>query len=136
MELAGRTALVSGASGGIGQAIARALHARGASVVVTARRGELLDELRESLGGDRVETAVADLNDRDAAARLAERCPELAIRAPTAALPASGRVDGLSPEEIDRALEVNLRAPIQLTRALMPRMVQRGSGNLVFISSM
>src|SRR4051794_20186806 len=136
MELAGRTALVTGASGGIGQAIARALHARGASLVVTARRGDVLEELRGSLGGSRVEPAVADLSDRGDVARLAERCSAVDVLVANAALPASGRGDDFSPEQIDRALEVNLRAPIQLARALMPTMVERGSGHLVFISSL
>ena len=53
-----------------------------------------------------------------------------------AALPASGRLDSFSPEEIDRALDVNLRAPMQLARALVPHMVERGTGHLVFISSL
>ena len=53
-----------------------------------------------------------------------------------AALPASGNLDSFSPEEIDRALDVNLRAGMQLARALLPAMVERGSGHLVFMSSM
>jgi short-subunit dehydrogenase len=52
-----------------------------------------------------------------------------------AALPASGELDSFTPEQIDRAIDVNLRAPIQLTRALAPLMVERGSGSLVYISS-
>src|SRR4051794_38950958 len=136
MELAGRAALVTGASGGIGQAIARALHARGASVAATARREELLEELSAGLGGERVETLVADLSDRDDVAKLAERCAHVDVLVANAALPASGRVDDFTPEQIDRALEVNLRAPIQLARALMPGMLERGSGHLVFISSL
>src|SRR3954451_2137947 len=126
MELAGRSVLVTGASGGIGQAIARALHARWASVVVTARRKEVLDELCSSLGGERIEAVASDLDDREDVARLAERCAEVDVLVSNAALPASGKIDEFTPEEIDRALEVNLRAPIQLTRALMPRMVERG----------
>ncbi len=136
MELAGRAALVTGASGGIGQAIARALHSRGASLVVTGRRGELLEQLRDGLGGERVELEVADLNDRGDVARLAERCGDVDVLVANAALPASGRIDDFSPDEIDRALEVNLRAPVQLARELMPRMVGRGHGHLVFISSL
>src|SRR4051812_20252833 len=136
MELAERTVLLTGASGGIGQAIARALHARGASLVVTARRGEVLEELRTALGGDRVEPVVADLSDRDDVARLAEHCSAVDILVANAGLPASGKIDDFTPDQIDRALEVNLRAPIQLARALAPVMVGRGSGHLVFMSSL
>jgi short-subunit dehydrogenase len=53
-----------------------------------------------------------------------------------AALPAAGELDSFSPEQIDRALEVNLRAPAQLARALVPGMKERGRGHLVFISSL
>jgi short-subunit dehydrogenase len=136
MELAGSRVLLTGASGGIGQAIARALHARGASVVATARRAEVLEELRESLGGERLEPQVADLSDRGDVAELARKCAEVDVLVANAALPASGRVDDFSPEQIDRALDVNLRAPIQLTRALMTGMIERGRGHFVFISSL
>jgi short-subunit dehydrogenase len=53
-----------------------------------------------------------------------------------AALPASGRLEEFEPREIDRALDVNLRAPVQLTRAVLPGMLERGRGHLVFISSL
>jgi short-subunit dehydrogenase len=53
-----------------------------------------------------------------------------------AALPASGPIDDFTPEEIDRALDVNLRAPIQLARALVPGMVERGRGHVVLVSSL
>ena len=53
-----------------------------------------------------------------------------------AALPASGRVEDFEPEEIDRAIDVNLRAPIQLTRALLPGMLERGRGHVVLVSSL
>ena len=75
-SLRDQVALVTGASKGIGQAIAKALHARGASLVVTARRTEVLDELRSVLG-DGVDPVAADLSDRDEVARLAERCAAL-----------------------------------------------------------
>jgi uncharacterized protein len=53
-----------------------------------------------------------------------------------AALPATGAVDDFTPEQIDRALAVNLRAPVQLTRALLPGMLERGQGHIVFVSSL
>src|SRR5690349_14834028 len=135
MKLDGRRVLLTGASGGIGNAIARALHSAGATVVLNGRRADALDELAASLG-DRVETLVADLGSRDELSSLLERAGDVDVLVANAALPASGWLDSFDPDEIDRALEVNLRAPIQLARALAPRMVERGSGHLVFISSM
>jgi uncharacterized protein len=134
VEIDGRRALVTGATGGIGQAIARALHARGAHVVVTGRRAEVLEELARELG-ERVEPIPADLSSTEDAQDLASRAGQVDILVANAAKPGSGRVDDYSPEEIDSALDVNLRAPMQLARALVPDMVERGAGHLVFVSS-
>jgi uncharacterized protein len=125
--------LLTGATGGIGQAIARALDERGARVVLTARRAEELERIAATLGG-RAETIPADLTYD--AATLAERAGAVDVLVANAALPASGPIDDFSPEQIDRALDVNLRAPIQLTRALVPGMVERGSGHIVLVSSL
>jgi Short-chain dehydrogenases of various substrate specificities len=135
ITLAGRRALVTGATGGLGRAIARALHARGATVVATGRREDALEELRAELG-DRVELLVADLADRDQVAGLPSRAASVEVLVANAGLPASGRLESFSSEEIDRALDVNLRAPMQLARALSPAMVERGAGHLVFVSSL
>jgi uncharacterized protein len=126
---------VTGATGGIGAAIARALHACGAHVVLTGRREELLEELRTSLG-ERAELVPGDLAERDGPARLAAAVGDVDVLVANAAVPASGRVEEFDPEQIDRALDVNLRAPIQLTRALLPGMLERGRGHVVFVSSL
>ena len=125
--------LLTGATGGIGQAIARALDESGARVLLSARRAEQLEQIAAGLGG-RPETLPADLT-YDASA-LAERAGAVDVLVANAALPASGPIVDFSPEQIDRALDVNLRAPIQLTRALVPGMVARGSGHMVFVSSL
>jgi short-subunit dehydrogenase len=135
LRLQGRRALVTGASGGIGDAIVRVLHARGATVLVSARRAGVLERLRSELG-DRVEPVPADLAQGEEVTRLAERAAEVEVLVANAALPASGPLLDFEPDQIDRALDVNLRAPIQLARALTPRMVERGEGHLVFISSL
>ena len=133
VELQNSTALVTGATGGIGQAIVRALHERGAQVIASGRKELVLDELAGEL--ERVEALVADLCDSAQVAALVEG-RRIDVLVANAALPASGRLDSFSPDEIDRALDVNLRAPMQLARALVPHMVERGSGHLVFISSL
>jgi short-subunit dehydrogenase len=127
--------LLTGASGGIGKAIARALCERGARVAITARREEVLQELCAELGGD-MTPLPSDLAERGAPAELAERAGEVDVLVANAALPAAGEVDDFTSDEIDRALDVNLRAPIQLTRLLLPGMVERGRGHLVYISSL
>jgi short-subunit dehydrogenase len=133
VDLNGSTALVTGATGGIGQAIVRALHDRGAIVIASGRKREVLDELAAGLTG--VEPLVADLSDQAQVARLVEG-RRIDVLVANAALPASGRLDSFSAQEVDRALDVNLRAPMQLARALAPHMVERGAGHLVFISSL
>ncbi len=135
VDLSSSRALVTGASGGIGEAIVRALHGRGATVVATARRQEVLERLAADLG-DRVQVLAADLADADAVEALPERAGRIDVLVANAALPASGPYDSFSGAEVDRALDVNLRAPLHLARELAGPMVQRGSGQLVFISSL
>ncbi len=135
LTLEGCRALVTGASGGLGQAIARALHARGAIVVLTARRTEVLEGLRDDLG-PRTEVVPADLAKGEDVAALAKKAGRVDLLVANAALPGSGPFLHYEPGQIDRALDVNLRAPIQLSRALTPAMIERGSGHLVFISSL
>jgi uncharacterized protein len=133
VRLQDSTALVTGASGGIGQAIVRALHARGATVIATGRNRRALDELAREIAG--VEPLVADLSDAaQVVALVFGRRVDVLVA--NAALPASGRLESFTTEEIDRALDVNLRAPMQMARAVIPHMVERGSGHVVFISSL
>ncbi len=126
-------ALLTGATGGIGEAIGRALAARGASVLLTGRRADRLAALADDIGG---EINVVDLADRDAVLALAARADRIDLLVANAALPASGPATSFTVEEIDRALDVNLRAPIQLARALVPGMVERGRGHVVLVSSL
>jgi short-subunit dehydrogenase len=115
--------------------IARRLHVRGATVVISGRQADVLERLRDELGA-RVEVLVADLANRDDVAALPERAGAVDVLVANAALPASGHLLGFEPGQIDRALDVNLRAPVQLARALAPAMAERGHGHLVFISSL
>jgi short-subunit dehydrogenase len=125
--------LVTGATGGIGQAIARSFAGQGAELVLSGRRGDVLAPLARELAGHAV---VADLADRGDVARLAADAGELDVLVANAALPGSGLLVTLSQAQIDATLEVNLRAPIALARAVLPGMIGRGSGHIVFISSL
>ncbi len=125
--------LVTGATGGIGEAIARAFAARGAQLTLTGRRSDVLEPLAGELGA---KALVCDLSQRDDVERLAAEAGELDVLVANAALPASGELTELTQEQIDRMLEVNLRAPVALARALAPGMVARRRGHMVFISSL
>ncbi len=135
MRIFGARALVTGASAGLGAQIARELDARGAKLVLSARREDALREVADSLGGE-ARLEPADLAQPGAAADLAERAGDVDLLVANAALPGSGPLTDFSPEEIDRAITVNLAAPTQLARALVPAMRQRDKGHLVFIGSL
>jgi short-subunit dehydrogenase len=132
VRLEGRAVLLTGATGGIGNAIARALAARGATLVLSGRRVDVLEPLAAELGA---RALVADLADRSAVETLAAEAGDIDVLVANAGVPASGALLEYSPEQIDRALDVNLRAPIQLARALLVGMVARGRGHLVLMSS-
>src|SRR4051794_1654035 len=129
----GTRVLVTGATGGVGAATARAFAARGARLVLTGRRAEVLAPLAAETGGRPV---PCDLTDPAAVDALAEEAGDVDVLVANAALPASGTLTSFSVEQLDRALDVNLRAPMVLARALSPAMAERGRGHLVFVSSL
>jgi len=134
VKVTGARVLLTGASGGLGGVIARELHARGAAqLVLSGRRLEALSPLADELGAVVVR---ADLGERGEVADLAAAAGEVDILIANAALPASGALLELEQVEIDRMLEVDLRAPVALARALAPGMVARGRGHIVLISSL
>jgi short-subunit dehydrogenase len=133
MQLAGSTVLLTGATGGLGHAIARALADRGATLILTGRRADVLEPLADELGAVAV---AADLSNPDDVQRLADGYVHADIVVHNAALPASGPLDDYAVDELDRALAVNFRAPLVLTNRFVPHWKQRGRGHAVFISSM
>jgi uncharacterized protein len=124
--------LVTGANGGLGRAIARALRAAGAQVAISGRRADALEPLAAELGARII---VADLAQRDAVTRCMEEAGPLDVLVANAALPATGSLVEYSEAQIDRALDVNLRAPIMMAQHCLPGMLERGHGQIVFISS-
>jgi short-subunit dehydrogenase len=125
--------LLTGASGGIGHAIARAFAAKGASLILTGRRMDTLAALADEVSG---QPLACDLSEPDQLSRLAEQAGHVDILVANAAHPATGALIELDQARIDHMLDVNLRAPIALARALAPAMASRGRGHLVFISSL
>jgi short-subunit dehydrogenase len=135
VQLSGKTVLLTGATGGLGRAIAAALAARGARLVLSSRKQDELEALTGSLPGGPHREIVCDLADEGEALRLLEECGELDALVANAGLPASGRIEGFSQDEIGRALRVNLESPVRMARELVPAMKARGTGHLVFVSS-
>ena len=133
MQISGSTVLLTGATGGIGRAIAKAVADRGGRLIVTGRRGDMLEQLAADYGG---RALTVDLAVRDDVERLARDAGEVDILIANAGLPASGTLESFTVGEIDRALDVNLRAPMMLAKALAPAMVAKGRGHLLFVSSL
>jgi uncharacterized protein len=133
LQISGSTVLLTGATGGIGQAIARGLRSRGAELILTGRRTEVLEPLGAELDA---RVLAVDLSIPAEVERLLAEAGDVDILIANAGLPASGTLESFSVQEIDRALDVNLRAPIVLAHELVPGMVGRGRGHLLFMSSL
>jgi 3-oxoacyl-[acyl-carrier protein] reductase len=138
-DLTGRAALVTGATGGIGAAIASALHARGAKVAVTGRREAELAALAERLGGERVLVAPADLADPAAPAALVEQVEgalgSLDILVNNAGFTRDMLALRMGDADWNAVLEVDLNAPFRLARAALRGMMKRRHGRIVSIAS-
>ena len=136
-DLSGRTALVTGASGGIGAAIARQLHAQGAAVVLAGRRRDALAALAEALGG-RVRIEVAELAEPQAAERLIEAADAeggVDVLINNAGLTRDNLALRMKDEDWQTVLDVNLSAGFRLIRAALRGMMRRRWGRIVNVSS-
>jgi short-subunit dehydrogenase len=136
MELAGRTALLTGATGGLGRAIAEAMAARGAALLLSARKREALEQMAAGLPGEGHRVLPSDLAEPGAAERLCEEAGDVDILVANAGVGGPGLLDDYTPEELGSALRVNLEAPMLMARALYPAMLEAGSGHLVFVASL
>src|SRR4051794_39384008 len=108
MELAGRKALLTGATGGLGREIARALANRGAVMTLSGRKREALEKLAAGLPGAGHLVRPADLAEAGAAEKLAAEAAEVDVLVANAGLPGTGRLPEIGSEELIRALRVNL----------------------------
>ncbi len=137
-DLTGRKALVTGASGGIGEAIARVLHAQGATVALHGTRMEKLDALAAELG-ERTHVLVANLADRTEVAALSKRAEAVLegvdILVNNAGITRDGLFVRMSDEAWDAVLEVNLGSVFRLTRELAHPMMRRRHGRIINITS-
>ncbi len=137
-NLENRRALVTGASGGIGGAIARALHGAGAAVALSGTRGDVLKALADDLGA-RAHVVVANLGDAAATDRLAKDAADVLggvdILVNNAGMARDNLALRMKDEDWQSVLDVNLTAPFRLTRALLRAMVRARWGRVISITS-
>ncbi len=137
-DLTGKTALVTGASGGIGASIARALHQQGATLVISGTRTEALDKLAGELGS-RVQTIACDLSDAAQVEKLVPAAEaalgSLDILVNNAGVTRDNLLMRLKDEDWDTVLAVNLTAGFRLSRAAIKNMMKRRWGRIIGITS-
>ena len=137
-DLSGKTALVTGASGGIGGAIARALHAQGATVTLSGTRAEALEQLKAELG-ERAHVAAARMDDAADIDRLAKEAEaamgKLDILVNNAGITRDNLSMRMKDEEWEKVLQVNLTGTFRLSRAVLRGMMRRRHGRIVNITS-
>ncbi|MDP3748709.1 MAG: 3-oxoacyl-[acyl-carrier-protein] reductase [Phenylobacterium sp.] len=138
-DLTGKTALVTGATGGIGGAIARALHAAGAHVVLSGTREAVLADLAKALG-ERTSIAAANLADAESVDGLIARAEEAAgngldILVANAGITKDGLLMRMKDEDWESVLKINLESYFRLSRAAMRGMMKRRAGRIIGITS-
>ena len=137
-DLTGKTALVTGASGGIGAAIATTLHAQGAGVVLHGTREERLVALKVALG-ERADIVTANLGDREAVANIiaeaTEKAGPISILVNNAGITRDNLAMRMKEEEWDAVIDVNLTASMILCRTAMRGMMKARHGRIISISS-
>jgi 3-oxoacyl-[acyl-carrier protein] reductase len=138
-DLTGKTALVTGASGGIGGAIAKALHGQGATVVLSGTRQEALDAVKAELGA-RAFTCLANLSDTASVEALPKKAEEAAgapidILVNNAGITRDNLFMRMKDEEWDAVIAVNLTAAFRLSRAVLRGMMKKRWGRIIQITS-
>jgi short-subunit dehydrogenase len=136
MELAGKRVLLTGATGGLGEAAAHELARQGAVLLLSGRDRQRLDDLAAQLAGAGHEALAADLAEQGAAESLVERAGRVDVLIANAGLPGGAALIDLEGADVEDVVRVNLEAPIQMARCVIPQMRERGDGHLVFVASL
>ncbi|MDT7784272.1 MAG: hypothetical protein QOF58_2691 [Pseudonocardiales bacterium] len=134
MELSGRTALVTGSTSGIGFATAEALLKAGATVVVSGRSQERVDEAVGKLDGD-VRGVAADIATAEGASHLVNQLPDVDVLVNNMGIYGAQPVFEIDDAEWQRFFDTNVMSGVRLSRHYTPRMVERGWGRVIFVSS-
>jgi len=136
VEIIGKKVLLTGATGGLGRTMAANLAYSGAKLILSGRDQGALEGLASELAGEGHSVIAADLGQPGAALELARSAGEVDCFVGNAALPSTGRITELTDEQVSRMLRINLEAPILISQALLPAMLEKGSGKLVMIGSL
>jgi len=139
-NLEGKVALITGATGGIGEAITKALFASGATVVLTGRREDALNKIKAGLGDDsRVFTIAKSLDSEESANELVKETLEVAgsvdILINNAGITKDGLAMRMSSNDWDAVLDVNLKMPFLLSKAVIKPMMKKRNGRIINMSS-
>jgi 3-oxoacyl-[acyl-carrier protein] reductase len=138
-SLTGKTALITGASGGIGAAVAKALHAAGATVAISGTRANVLEELKTALGGERVHVVPCNLSSAEDVEKLVPAAEAamggLDILVNNAGITRDGLAMRMKDEDWQTVLDVNLTSSFRLARAAMKLMMKKRWGRIVSVTS-
>lgn len=138
-NLTGKTALITGATGGIGAAIAKALHGAGATVAISGTRATVLEELKVSLGGERVHVVPCNLSDAADVEKLVPAAEaamgSVDILVNNAGITKDGLAMRMKDEDWQAVIDVNLTAAFRLSRAAMRGMMKKRNGRIINITS-
>ena len=135
IDLSGKTALVTGATGSIGWSCSKLLHSLGANLVISATKQDKLDELASSLGGQRVKIHRCDLSDYDACQELISQVDVIDILVCNAGITDDGLSIRMSVESFEKVLRINLTASFVLNKAAVKKMMKKRYGRIINISS-
>ena len=138
-SLTGKTALITGASGGIGASVAKALHASGATIAISGTRSAVLEELKSALGGERVHCLPCNLASAEDVEKLVPACEAamggLDILVNNAGITRDGLAMRMKDDDWQSVLDVNLTSAFRLARAAMRPMMKKRWGRIVSIAS-
>ena len=137
-DLTGKTALITGSTGGIGMAVAKEMKARGAKLILSGTKKDILDKLVADLGSD-VKGIIADLGDKDSIASMAKEAEnhfgKVDILINNAGITIDRLLIRMKDEDWDNVININLTASMRLTRQILRGMLKRRYGRIIFISS-
>lgn len=133
MDLTGSTILVTGASSGLGRAVALDLDRAGARVVAVARREERLDELAAE--GERIVAAAGDVTSAGDLDRIVVEAGEIDVVVNNAGVAWIGAVEEMTADDVRKVIDLNVTAVVELTRRVLPQMLERGRGQIVIVGS-